>query len=99
MVLAIEALGWGLSAAVFRDLQTAVIIWPSSDESYFGKDGVIVSPIILRTDIQSVLSDECELVSNRPAALPSYAAQRPRHSFSGISQIKSPRSTISNATI
>lgn len=26
MVLAIEALGWGLSAAVFRDLQTAVII-------------------------------------------------------------------------
>jgi hypothetical protein len=38
VVLAIEALGWGLSAAVFRDLQTAVIIWPSSDESYFGED-------------------------------------------------------------
>jgi hypothetical protein len=38
VVLAIEALGWGLSAAIFRDLQTAVIIWPISDESYFGED-------------------------------------------------------------
>jgi len=34
-----------------------------------------------------VLPDECELVSTRPAPLPSYAAQRPRHSFSAAARL------------
>ena len=33
---------------------------------------------------KKVLSDECELVSTSTAALPSYAAQRPRHTASVV---------------